>query len=220
MSDPIRWSNPAGAGPALYDPENNPEGVEHAVIDTRDSNTNLNVTLLTLEQHADLRAAGFRRLVVWHDVVASGTELGSAAVYVGELAMDLVRTNDLRHRLDLEFDFSGGVDRAICGPWTITENTVLGSMAETYSAAAFALHSPHDVTLEGNQVTQSDASGREFRLVNLAVSGYDNVIEGNTFGGGAGSTDNECHLTSIRRGVLRHQRSRSHPGRELVWCAV
>ena len=42
------------------------------------------------------------------------------------------------------------------------------------------------MTIEGNQVTQSDPAGREFRLVNLAVSGYDNVIEGNTFGGGAG----------------------------------
>ena len=48
MSAPIRWSNPSGAGPALFDPENNPAGIEHAVIDTGDSNTNLNVTILTL----------------------------------------------------------------------------------------------------------------------------------------------------------------------------
>ena len=40
MSSPIRWSNPAGTTPALFDPENNPTGVQHAVIDTGDSNPN------------------------------------------------------------------------------------------------------------------------------------------------------------------------------------
>ncbi len=81
------------------------------------------------------------------------------------------------------------------------ETTVLGSMAQTYSPAAFALYSPHDVTIEGNQVTQSDPAGREFRLVNLAVSGYDNVIEGNTFGGGAGAIGNEVTYTPEQRSV-------------------
>ena len=49
MSSPIRWSNPQGVTPALYDPENNPYGIQHAVIDTDDSNTNSNMTLLTLD---------------------------------------------------------------------------------------------------------------------------------------------------------------------------
>ena len=34
MSQPIRWSNPAGTNPTLWDPENN-QGITHAVIDTR-----------------------------------------------------------------------------------------------------------------------------------------------------------------------------------------
>ena len=41
MSSPIRWSNPAGTTPALFDPENNPAGIQHAVIDTGDSNPNI-----------------------------------------------------------------------------------------------------------------------------------------------------------------------------------
>ncbi len=45
--------------------------------------------------------------------------------------------------------------------------------------------------LEGNKVTQSDPNGREFRLVNLAGSGFDNTIEDNSFGGGAGQIGNE-----------------------------
>ena len=54
-----------------------------------------------------------------------------------------------------------------------------------------ALHSPHDVLVEGNQVSQSDPAGREFRLVDLASSGIDNTIEDNSFGGGAGQIGNE-----------------------------
>ena len=64
-------------------------------------------------------------------------------------------------------------------------------MADTYSWGAFGLHSPHDVILEGNDVSQSDLNGREFRLVVLATSGFDNTIQGNSIGGGAGQVGDE-----------------------------
>ena len=99
--------------------------------------------------------------------------------------MDLVRTNDLDTGSIASSTFQGGPIELYGGPWNITGNKVLGSTAKTYSPGAFALHSPHDVIVEGNQVTQSDPAGREFRLVSLAVSGYDNLIQGNSFGGGA-----------------------------------
>ena len=216
MSAPIRWSNPSGAGPALFDPENNPAGIEHAVIDTRDSNTNLNLTVAHAEQHADLRAAGFRRLGRLHTLSAqAGPERGSARSVRRRAGHGSGPDQRPRHRLDLEFDVSGRVDRALsAGRGPSPETRSWARWPETYSPAAFALHSPHDVTLEGNQVTQSDPAGREFRLVNLAVSGYDNVIEGNTFGGGAGSDRQRVYLFRGHGPVLRHQRSRSHPGRE------
>ena len=69
-------------------------------------------------------------------------------------------------------------------------------MADTYSPGAFGFHSPHDVVLEGNQVSQSDPAGREFRLVVLADSGFDNTIEDNAFGGGAGQVGNEMSTTA------------------------
>ena len=40
-------------------------------------------------------------------------------------------------------------------------------------------------------MTQSDPKGREFRLVILAVSGVNNAIEDNSFGGGAGQVGDE-----------------------------
>ena len=122
MSAPIRWSNPAGAGPALFDPENNPAGIEHAVIDTRDSNTNLNLTSLACEQHADRRAAGFRRIARSAAISAQARpDCGdSAAQYVGELAIDLVRTNDLDTGSISNSSFQGGSIELYGGPWTIT----------------------------------------------------------------------------------------------------
>ena len=48
MSAPIRWSNPAGVGPALFDPENNPGGIQHAVIDTRRFQSQTEYDFLTL----------------------------------------------------------------------------------------------------------------------------------------------------------------------------
>ena len=195
-SAPLRWSNPAGAGPALFDPENNPSGIEHAVINTRDSNTNLNLTSLTLSnmQISGPPAFDGSQFASIAAQIVQGDGVG--AVYAGELAMDLVRTNDLDTGSIENSTFQGGSIEVYGGPWTIKGNTVKGALPETYSAAAFALDSPHDVTLADNQVTQSDAGGREFRLVVMAVSGYDNVIEGNTFGGGSGATGNEWDYSS------------------------
>jgi hypothetical protein len=51
--------------------------------------------------------------------------------------------------------------------------------------------------IEGNQVSQADPFGREFRLVVLAVSGFDNTIENNSFGGGAGQIGNEMTYSVI-----------------------
>ena len=191
MNPPIRWNNPSGAGPALFDPENNPGGVEHAVIDTADSNTNLNLTALTLSNMHISGPPAFDSATFATISSLIGQDEGSGAVYSGEPAIDLVRTNALDTGSIENSTFQGGSIDLSGGPWTIAGNSIKGSMAETYSAAAFALHSSHDVTIMDNQVTQSDPAGREFRLVVMAVSGYDNVIEGNTFAGGVGANGNE-----------------------------
>jgi len=197
MSSPIVWSNPAGAGPSDYDPENNPGGVSHAVIDTRDSNTNLNMTLLTvsgmtIDGPPAFDGSSFSSLQAQLQQAGDDTH-----EYVGEQAMDLIATNDDDSGTIAGSTFAGGSIEVYGGPWNITGNTVLGSTAGTYSPGAFALHSSHDVLLEGNQVTQADPNGREFRLVGLAVSGFNDVIQGNSFGGGAGQLGDELSYSAV-----------------------
>jgi hypothetical protein len=188
---PIRWSNPPGTEPALFDPENNPAGTSLAVIDTRDSNTNLNITTLTLNGMTIQGPPAFDG----SSYSSLQTQLANSGdtihQYVGEQDIDLVRTNDEDNGTISNSNFQGGSIQVFGGPWNITGNAVLGSMADTYSPSAFGLSSPHDVVLKGNVVSQADPVGREFRLVNLAGSGYDNTIENNSFGGGAGQIGNE-----------------------------
>ena len=140
------------------------------MIDTRDSNTNLNLTWLTLSNMQIDGPPAFDGSTFAAIAAQVGQTGAPSASYVGEPAMDLIRTNDLDTGSIENSSFQGGSIEFYGGPWTITGNKVIGSAAQTYSPSAFALHSPHDVTLEGNQVTQSDPGGREFRLVNLAVS--------------------------------------------------
>ncbi len=188
---PIRWSNPAGTQPALWDPENNPGGIAHAVIDTRDSNTNLNRDLLTLNGMTISGPPAFDGSS-FSSLQAQLQQSGDTThQYVGEQDLDLIRTNDEDSGSIANSTFQGGPIEVFGGPWSITGNTVLGSTAETYSPSAFSLHSPHDVLVQGNRVSQSDPAGREFRLVNLAESGVNVVVEGNWFGGGAGQIGNE-----------------------------
>ena len=148
MSAPIRWSNPAGTQPALWDPENNPGGISHAVIDTRDSNTNLNRDILTLTGmtiYGPPAFDGSSYATLQAQLVQSGD---TSHEYVGEQAIDLIRANDEDSGTIRNSTFQGGAIEVFGGPWTITGNTVLGSTADTYSPGAFGLHSPHDVVVE------------------------------------------------------------------------
>jgi hypothetical protein len=191
MSAPIRWSNPQGTQPALWDPEDNPGGVVHAVIDTRDSNPNLNRVLLTLSGMTVSGPPAFDGSS-FSGLEASLRQSGDTIhQYVGEQAIDLVRANDEDSGSITGSTFQGGPIEVFGGPWTITGNTVLGAMAQTYSPGAFGLHTPHDVLIQGNRVAQSDPAGTEFRLVNLAVAGALNTIADNWFGGGAGQVGGE-----------------------------
>jgi hypothetical protein len=188
---PLRWSNPPGTLPAYWDPENNPGGVAHAVIDTRDSNSSVNRDILTLRGMTIHGPPAFDGAAFMSLRAQLGRSGDTAHEYAGEQDLDLIRTNDLDSGVIINSTFQGGSIEVTGGPWTITGSTVLGSTADTYSPSAFSLHSPHDVVVAANQVSQSDPAGREFRLVNLAGSGSLNRIEGNTFGGGAGQIGDE-----------------------------
>ncbi len=194
-SQPIRWSNPSGTSPALWDPEND-QGIVHAVIDTRDSNSNENRDVLTLSGMSVYGPPAFDGSTYAGLQQALAQSGDTSHEYVGEQAIDLVRANDQDSGTITGSTFQGGPIEVFGGPWTFTNNTLLGAVADTYSPGAFALHSSYGALIEGNQVTQSDPAGREFRLVILASSGYGDTIQGNSFGGGAGQVGDELTYDS------------------------
>ena len=190
MSQPIRWSNPAGDTPALWDPMNN-LGIIHAVIDTRDSNSNQNRDVLTLSGVSIYGPPAFDASS-FASLSAQAQQIGGGAwKYAGEPAMNLVRTNDADSGTITGGTFQGGPIDLFGGPWMVSNNQVLGAQADTYSTDAFGLHSSNGSTIEGNVVTQLDPAGSLFRLVVMAVSGTDQQILNNSFGGGAGWSGNE-----------------------------
>ncbi len=119
MSSPIRWSNPQGESPALYDPENNPYGIQHAVIDTSDSNLNYNMTVLTLDNHGRERSTSVRRCVVRGAPGQLAQSGDTTHQYVGEQDIDLIRANDRDNGTISNSDFPGRLDRdCSAGPGT------------------------------------------------------------------------------------------------------
>ena len=219
MSQPIRWSNPAGTSPSLWDPENN-QGITHAVIDTRDSNSNENRDVITLDGMTIYGPPAFDGST-YSGLQATLAQSGDTThEYVGEQAIDLVRANDEDSGTITDSTFQGGAIEVFGGPWTITDNTVLGSTADTYSPGAFELHSPFDALIEGNQVTQSDPAGREFRLVVLADSGVRQHDPGQHVRGRGRPDRRRDELRHGLGPVHRHQRPRGDPGREHLRRAV
>ncbi len=68
------------------------------------------------------------------------------------------------------------------GPWTITGNTIVGSVQGTISFAAFSVNGGHDVTIGNNTVTDPNppADGELERLMTLNSGGYDINVTGNS----------------------------------------
>ena len=169
----------------------------HAVLDTRDSNSNQNDTMLNLSGMSiygppAFDGSSFSGLKT--KLIQSGDTTDQ---YVGEQDIDLVRTNDQDFGTITGSTFQGGSIEVFGGPWSITTNTVLGSTADTYSPSA--LQPAFPARFGRRRATRSrslDPSGREFRLVNLASSGYNNTIDENSFGGGAGQIGNELSYSA------------------------
>ena len=110
---------------------------------------------------------------------------------MGEQDIDLIRANDADSGTISNSTFQGGTIEVFDGPWTITGNTVLGSTADTYSPGASASTRP---TTSSSRITRCRSpippAGSSAWSI-LAGSGFDNTIQDNTFGGGAGQVGNE-----------------------------
>ncbi len=109
------------------------------MIDTRDSNVNLNRDVLnlsgmTIDGPPAFDSSSFASLQA--QLQQSGDTLHQ---YVGEQAIDLIRANDEDSGTIADSTFQGGSIEVFNGPWTVTGNTILGSQADTYSPGAFGL---------------------------------------------------------------------------------
>ena len=208
------WNNPTGDTPAQYDPNNpavpppppappQPPPPSLAVINTADNTENtyqLSLVGMSITGPSAIDASSYGTLYT------AAQQLGD--LYAGEQDMPLVITGGSGGAFTdsgtiTGCTFQGGNIDLDGGPWNVTNNTVLGAVADTYSPAAFSLTNGHDVLLEGNQVSQSASPGTLFRLVNLASgTSSDVTIEGNSFGGNGGAIGNEAKYTgTITNGV-------------------
>ena len=205
------WNNPSGDSPSTWDPEkidNLPGGYTHAVIYTADNSENtheLSLVGMTVSgppaYDTGVNNQNFNSL--------STMEQGQGDLYVGEQDMPLVITGGGDGQGVSDFGtitgctFQGGNISLNGGPWTVTNNTVLGAAAYTYSPAAFSFSSAHDVLLEGNTVSQSASPGTLFRLANLATGhSYNVAIENNSFGGNAGAIGNEASYDAYNSTII------------------
>jgi hypothetical protein len=178
---PIQWSNGAGG---LWDPEN--AGIAYAVINTGGSNSNQNTTTFNLERMTVDGPPAFDS-----STYSNLQTLGASenVLYVGEPDIDLIATDGgsggvTDNGTISGSTFQGGPVELWGGPWTVTNNYVDGAVNDTYSTGAFSIHSPHDLLLQGNHITQLATAGYLFRLVVFSTGGSDNTIEGNWFSGG------------------------------------
>ncbi len=75
---------------------------------------------------------------------------------------------------------NGGTTTFLGGPWSIVGNTYVGTVPNTFTWAAFAGHSTHDVTLSGNIAQPQGGSGKTWRFLVLTGTGSGDSIANNT----------------------------------------
>lgn len=153
FATPIRWADNVSYGPAVIGSTDN--------LDTGPSplNAGLSLTHLDLESppvldgNAPIEAPRLIRMASALDGTISGNTL------------------------------KGGTTEVLRGPWTITNNTYLGTVPNTFTWTAFAGHWTHDVILQGNTASPQGPSGRTWRFLVLTGTGDGDLIANNTVTG-------------------------------------
>ncbi len=77
----------------------------------------------------------------------------------------------------------GGPVEFFGGPWTVTDNTFLGTMPNTYSYNIFSVHATHDLDLSRNVVSQAFDAGKTWRFLVMTYGGSNDVIQNNMISG-------------------------------------
>ena len=119
---------PLGRHAPLYDPENNPDGVVHAVIDDEDSNINYALDVITLTSMSVYGPPAYDGSS-FSSIAAQVAQIAPDHQYIGEQDMFLLRANGPDSGTIIGSTFQGGPIQVTQGPWTIANNTVLGATA-------------------------------------------------------------------------------------------
>jgi hypothetical protein len=96
-----------------------------------------------------------------------------------EPAPDLIRVVSAEGGTIMNNTLRGGTTEFFGGPWQIVGNTYDGTVPGTFTAAVFAGHYTHDVTIAGNQAEPVGSSGKTYRFLVLTQSGIDDVVKDN-----------------------------------------
>lgn len=101
----------------------------------------------------------------------------------GEEAPRLIRVASAANGRIVGNTLRGGTTEFLHGPWTITGNTYLGTVAGTWAWDVFAGHFTNDLVLKDNTITPAADAGRTWRFLVLTGTGTGDLIEGNSIRG-------------------------------------
>jgi hypothetical protein len=149
------------AGPVVWD-ENVPYGP--AVIGTND----------------DVSATSAQQQVRVNITLSHLDLMSPPAATSWELAPSLLRLTSAFNGQILDNILKGGTTELLDGPWTIVGNNYEGTVPNTFTYGAFAVHSTHDLVLADNTIEPVGPSGKTWRFLVMTAKGFNDVIQNNT----------------------------------------
>jgi len=160
FAGPVRWNDAVSYSPA--------------VIGTTDNFD---------QGHDNLKAdLNFRRLDVEGPPQGAGPTL--------ENAINLMRLNNAYSGSIETSTLRGGMIEFFHGPWTVKDNTHLGTIPHTGSQSVISTHFTHDLLVKNNLVKSAGATGKTWRFLVMTGTGFRDVVEGNRIEG-VGPRDND-----------------------------
>jgi hypothetical protein len=97
-----------------------------------------------------------------------------------EEAPELLRLANAESGQITDNQLKGGATEFFGGPWQVTGNAFLGTLPDTYTYDAFAMHYTHDVTIAGNTVAPVGPTGKTWRFLVMTENGIGDTVENNT----------------------------------------
>ncbi len=133
----------------------------------------------------------------------------------GEEAPELMRLTTARGGTIDGCTLQGGTTEFLYGPWTIQNNTYLGTMPGTFAWDVFAAHSTHDLVIRDNTVALAPNAGKTWRFLVLTGTDDGALIDGNHVSG-IGPKDTDTTTENAAEIILTEAYSLSFEGKPLA----